>query len=136
MAQVMKNSVETAAERQRQCSTCLGSGEIGTEVGPTDCPDCGGSGMLPHPLVAVEWRMRDIERSHAPGRDDVSADMRWLIAELRRARTALTEIAALAQDAGDSDLVQRLRFSANRALEHYPIADEPTKASASKAIDE
>jgi hypothetical protein len=134
MAQVMTNRPE---KTERQCSTCLGTGEIGTEVGPTDCPDCGGSGMLPHPLVAVEWRMRDIERSHAAGRDDAAADMRWLIAELRRARTALTEIAALAQDAGDSDLVQRLRFSANRALELYPIADVATsKASAGKAIDE
>lgn len=117
----MTHSVETAADRQRKCSTCLGSGEIGTEVGPVDCPDCGGSGVLPHPLVAVEWRMRDIERSHAAGRDAVSADMRWLIAELRRARTALTDIAALAEDAGDSDIVQRLRFTANRALELYPI---------------
>ena len=119
----MTNSLETAAQRQRQCSTCLGSGEIGTEVGPVDCPDCGGSGALPHPLVAVEWRVRDIERSHASGRDDVSADMRWLIAELRRARTALTEISALAEDAGDSDIGKRLRFTANRALELYPIAE-------------
>ncbi len=86
-----------------------------------DCPDCGGSGTLPHPLVAVEWRMRDIERSLAPGSDGASAEMRWLIAELRRARTALTEIATLAQDAGESDVAQRLRFTANRALELYPI---------------
>ena len=92
-----------------------------------DCPDCGGSGMLPHPLVAVEWRMRDIERSHAAARDDASSDVRWLIAELRRARTALTELAALAQDAGESELALRLRFTANRALELYPIAEHPTK---------
>lgn len=119
----MTNSPETAAHRQRKCGTCLGSGEIGTEVGPVDCPDCGGSGELPHPLVALEWRVRDIERSHASGQDAVSADMRWLIAELRRARTALTEIAALAEDAGDSDIARRLRFTANRALELYPIED-------------
>src|SRR5688572_33260685 len=120
----MTNSLETAADRQRKCSTCLGSGDIGTEVGPVDCSDCGGSGVLPHPLVAVEWRVRDIERSHAAGRDAVAADVRWLIAELRRARTALTDIAALAEDAGDSEVARRLRFTANRALELYPIDAE------------
>ena len=77
--------------------------------------------MLPHPLVAVEWRIRDIERTHAAARDAVANDLRWLIAELRRARTALTEIATLAADAGDSDIARRLRFTSNRALELYAI---------------
>jgi hypothetical protein len=107
----------------RQCSSCLGTGEVGTEVGPVDCPDCGGAGTLPHPLVAIEWRVRDIEKMHSSGLDTLSKDMRWLIAELRRARTALTEIAALADDAGDSDIAQRLRLTANRALELYPIEE-------------
>jgi hypothetical protein len=105
----------------------LGTGEVGTESGPVDCPDCGGSGLLPHPHVAVEWRVRDIERHHVLGKDAsrndaVANDLRWLIAELRRARTALTEIAALADDVGDSEVAGRLRFTVNRALELYPVA--------------
>jgi hypothetical protein len=92
----------------------LGTGEVGTESGPVDCPDCGGSGILPHPHVAVEWRVRDIERhhisgNHASSNDAVASDLRWLIAELRRARTALTEIAALADDAGDAERHDRSR---------------------------
>jgi hypothetical protein len=108
----------------RQCSSCLGTGEVGTEVGPVDCPDCGGAGILPSALVAIEWRVRDIEKLHSSGQDTLSSDMRWLIAELRRARSALTDIAALADDAGDSDIVHRLRLTANRALELYPIHEE------------
>ena len=118
----MTTSVEAGGERQ--CQSCLGTGEVGTEVGPVDCPDCGGAGALPHPAVMVEWRVRDIERRYV-GRDDgLTQDMRWLIAELRRARTALTEIAALAEDAGDRELGPRLLFIANRALELYAVEDE------------
>ena len=109
---------------ERQCNSCLGTGEVGTEVGPVDCPDCGGAGCLPHPNVAVEWRVRDIERTSAAGSEAMATDMRWLIAELRRARTALTEIAALADDAGDSEFAHRTRFVASRALALYPIEDE------------
>jgi hypothetical protein len=99
---------------------------VGTESGPVDCPDCGGSGLLPHPHVAVEWRVRDIERLHASRGDAVAGDLRWLIAELRRARTALTEIAALADDAGESEVAHRLRFTVNRALELYPVGSSPS----------
>ena len=106
---------------ERRCHSCLGTGEVGTEGGSVDCPDCGGSGILPHPHVAVEWRVRDIERLHATRNDAIAGDLRWLIAEVRRARTALTEIAALADDAGDTDVARRLRFTANRALELYPV---------------
>lgn len=106
---------------ERRCHSCLGTGEVGTEIGPVDCPDCGGSGILPHPHVAVEWRVRDIERLHAARNDAVASDLRWLIAELRRARTALTDIAALVDDAGESDVARRLRFTVNRALELYPV---------------
>lgn len=115
----MVSSSEVAPERR--CHSCLGTGEVGTEGGPVDCPDCGGSGILPHPHVAVEWRLRDIERLHATRDDAIAGDLRWLIAEVRRARTALTEIAALADDAGDTDVARRLRFTANRALELYPV---------------
>jgi hypothetical protein len=116
-------TITDAAAAERRCHSCLGTGEVGTESGPVDCPDCGGSGILPHPHVAVEWRVRDIERHHASSNDAVGSDLRWLIAELRRARTALTEIAALVDDAGDSEVARRLRFTVNRALELYPVGN-------------
>jgi hypothetical protein len=117
------SSQATAAEGllERRCSSCSGSGEVGTESGPVDCPDCGGSGALPHPSVLVEWRMRDIERGRAVGSDPAATDIRWLIAELRRARTALTEIASLAEDAGDSETARRLRVTAGQALELFEV---------------
>jgi hypothetical protein len=113
---------------ERQCNSCAGTGEVGTEVGVVDCPDCGGSGALPHPNVLVEWRTRDIEKARASGTDAAASDFRWLIAELRRARTALTEIAALAEDAGPSDMVQRIRVTAGQALalfELKPVSGDP-----------
>jgi hypothetical protein len=105
----------------RLCNSCSGSGEVGTEAGPVDCPDCGGAGVLPHPSVLVEWRVRDIERARATSGDAASSDIRWLIAELRRARTALTEIVSLAEDAGDSETARRLRFTAGQALELFEL---------------
>lgn len=116
---------DTIGMSQRQCNSCAGSGEVGTEVGPVDCPDCGGSGSLPHPYVLVEWRVRDIEKARAGGSDAVASDIRWLIAELRRARGALTQIASLGADAGDSELARRIRFTTNQALELYEIGDAP-----------
>jgi len=98
-----------------------------------DCPDCGGSGALPHPSVLVEWRMRDIERARAAGSDEPASDIRWLIAELRRARTALTEIATLAEDMGDSEPVRQLRVTAGQALELFevrPVAPASSRAPA------
>jgi hypothetical protein len=106
---------------ERLCNSCAGSGEVGTEAGPVDCPDCGGSGVLPHPSVLVEWRMRDIERARGAANDDAASDIRWLIAELRRARTALTEIQSLAEDAGDSETARRLRVTAGQALELFEV---------------
>jgi hypothetical protein len=101
----------------RRCSSCYGSGEIGTESGPADCPDCGGSGQLPSPDTLIEWRARDIERAYASRGDATTMDVRWLIAELRRARGALTEIVALAQDASDGDpITMRIRGIASNAL--------------------
>jgi hypothetical protein len=80
---------------------------------------------LPHPNVLVEWRARDIEKVRAAGSDATATDIRWLIAELRRARTALTEIASLAEDAGDSEIARRIRFTANQALELYEMGKAP-----------
>jgi hypothetical protein len=111
-------SVET---KRRQCQSCSGTGELGTDSGVVDCPDCGGSGLLPHPHTLAEWRMRDIEREHGANHEAVAADVRWLIAELRRARAALTEIIALAQDGESVDAAARIKLTAVRSLEFYEI---------------
>lgn len=111
----------------RKCKSCAGTGSVGSEVGPLDCPDCGGSGCLPHPSVLVEWRARDIERARGLGTDAVAMDVRWLVSELRRARTALTEIAGVAADMDDSDAVRQIRFTAARALELFEM--QPADAS-------
>jgi hypothetical protein len=108
------------------CMTCYGTGEAPTNVGPADCPDCGGSGILPSRGVLVEWRARDVERAHARGDDESAVHVRWLLAELRSARRALNEIIALAHDVDDQDrIAQRIRFVANRALGTYEIRNEP-----------
>lgn len=107
------------------CMTCYGTGESASGAGPSDCPDCGGSGVLPSRGVLVEWRARDVERATAKGDDEIATHVRWLLAELRNARRALTEIIALAHDVEDRDrIAQRIRFVANRALGTYEIVDE------------
>lgn len=98
-----------------------------------DCPDCGGSGVLPHPSVLVEWRVRDIERASGAGSDDAASDIRWLIAELRRARTALTEIATLAEDLGDSEIARQLRVTAGQALELFEVRPVSSAAPSPRA---
>ena len=106
--------------------TCFGTGEAATNTGPSDCPDCGGSGVLPSRGVLVEWRARDVERAYAKGDDESAMHVRWLLAELRNARRALNEIIALAHDVDDKDrIAQRIRFVANRALGTYELMTEP-----------
>lgn len=111
----------------QRCEGCLGSGEWPTDFGPVDCPECGGSGILPSRNVLVDWRSRDIERAVGEGRSASTEDVSWLLAELRAARAALTEIIALAHDADDRDGISvRIRFAANRALGLYET--RPTSA--------
>lgn len=118
----MQSSVESKGKR---CDSCFGSGEVGSDFGPTDCPDCGGSGVLPTRNVLVEWRARDIERAVATSEDAVGNDVRWLVAELRRARAALTDIVTLAQETSDDEaILARIRFSANQALGLYEVVQE------------
>jgi len=75
---------------------------------------------LPSRNVLVDWRSRDIERAVGAGRSASPEDVRWLLAELRTARAALTEIIALAHDTDDRDGIGvRIRFAANRALGLY-----------------
>lgn len=107
-------------ESPRACKTCFGTGDIGTEVGSAACPDCGGSGELPDTSVLVEWRARDIEAHHMKNATSASPDVLWLIAELRRTRTALSEVLSLTTELEESDLSLAIRGIANRALETYP----------------
>ena len=103
-----------------KCESCVGSGEQPTDFGPVDCPDCGGSGFLPSRSVLIDWRSRDIERQVGTARSASASDVKWLLAELRAARGALTEILALAHDADDPHGIGlRIRFLANRALGLY-----------------
>jgi hypothetical protein len=107
-----------------QCRSCHGSGEVASESGPASCPDCGGAGYLPSPHVLVEWRARDIERAHTGSSSSTGGDVRWLLAELRRAREALTEISALAQELDENPVSTRIRFAANQALRLYEVVSE------------
>jgi hypothetical protein len=73
--------------------------------------------------VLVEWRSRDLEHTLASGRLPQPADLKWLVAELRLARSALTDILALAYDLDDEESIAvRIRFAANRALGLYDAA--------------
>lgn len=115
------------------CNSCLGSGETPTDYGLVDCPDCGGSGVLPPRSVLVEWRARDIERALAKGSAVTPEHARWLLAELRSARRALTEIIALAHDAEAPDAIgQKIRFTANRALGLYDVVPASAISSATE----
>ncbi|HET9953827.1 MAG TPA: hypothetical protein VFQ61_04970 [Polyangiaceae bacterium] len=106
-----------ATSDDRDCHSCGGVGELPTDFGPRDCPDCGGAGFLPSRNVLVEWRARDIERALAAGINPAAVDVRWLLAELRNARKALTDVIALAHDVQDGDAIaMRIRISASRAL--------------------
>jgi hypothetical protein len=114
----------------QKCERCLGSGDWPTDFGVVDCPECGGSGILPSRNVLVDWRSRDIERAVASGRGALPEDVRWLLAELRSARAALTEIIALAHDAEDPDGIGvRIRFAANRALGLYETREVPAAST-------
>jgi hypothetical protein len=90
---------------------------MGTEFGPMDCVDCGGSGKVPDRNVLADWRIRDIERAMSGGVRVAVADLQWLIRELRTARTALTGVVALAHDVPDDQgLGMRIRRTAQYAL--------------------
>lgn len=102
------------------CASCYGTGEIVTESGPVDCPDCMGVGRTPRGEV-MEWRLRDIERAHGSHPNDCVTDIRWLLFELRRHREALLQIFTRCQDIDDTALAAELRHLANGALDLYPV---------------
>ena len=64
----MDREGSSEAGSQEQCKSCHGTGEVGSEFGMGQCPDCGGAGYLPSQHVLVEWRARDIERERAAAR--------------------------------------------------------------------
>jgi hypothetical protein len=115
---------ERAAEGSAatRCTTCYGTGEIGTDNGPTVCHDCFGEGRQLDSLERTEWRLRDIERAHQGTTQAADGEIRWLIYELRRTREALLHILSRSQDdsAGDG-LGAEISFLANRALGLYEI---------------
>lgn len=102
------------------CASCYGTGEIVTETGPVDCPDCMGVGRTPRGEV-IEWRLRDVEKVHAAHSEHCYADIRWLVFELRRHRKALVDIFTRCQDLDDATLAAELRYLANAALDLYPV---------------
>lgn len=95
---------------------------MASDYGPTDCPDCGGSGTLPSRAVLADWRMSDIGRSLAEERPVENAHVQWLLGELRSARTALNEVIALAHDIRDDEQVAlRIRMVASTAIGLYQV---------------
>jgi len=122
-----------------QCVSCAGTGELPTDYGVVDCPDCGGAGYLPSRAVLTDWRARDLARNLSEERPLGHQDARWLLAELRGARDALTEIIALAHDVRDDDQIAlRIRMVASRAMGLYetvPVAPAPTATATATATD-
>jgi len=113
------------------CDSCGSSGEVPTDFGPADCPDCGGAGYLPPRSTLVEWRLRDVELALSSAALPAASDVKWLVDEIRLARDALTEVLALAHDVADPDgIATRIRFTANRALGLYEPGD-PRRTSSS-----
>lgn len=103
--------------------SCAGAGEVPTDYGLTDCPDCGGSGQLPSRSVLTDWRLADLERRTTAEHALSEQDAQFLLAELRNARTALNEVIALAHDVRDDEQIAlRIRMVAGNALGLYQLA--------------
>jgi len=120
----------------KKCESCFGSGALPTDFGMVDCPDCGGAGSLPSKAVLVEWRTRDIERALIAGQPPAPVDVRWLIDELRLARSALTDVISLAHDATDPESIAvKIRFAANRALGLYATSSEHDLARSAAHVE-
>lgn len=102
------------------CLSCLGSGEISSERGPTGCPDCDGTGKIGSIFRTNEQRLRQIEATVSRTSGEAAVDINWLVVELRRSRDALLKILTAAQDGDESDsLLAQIRFEANEALGVY-----------------
>lgn len=116
------------------CVSCNGTGELPSDRGPMDCPDCGGGGYLPSRATLIEWRARDLDKTLSGNHELGVEDARWLLSELRSARGALNEIIALAHDIQDGDAIaMRIRFAANKALGLYEKAEVGAKRTGTSA---
>lgn len=118
--------MQTSAQKpSASCLTCYGTGEVATENGPETCPDCFGAAAKLSQHTKNEWRLSALEQAYRNTGREASADVMWLVHEVRRSQDALVRILARCQDAADSDAVaQYVRFEANEALGFYePVAD-------------
>jgi hypothetical protein len=106
-------------DTEPRCLTCLGAGEIASDLGPEVCPDCQGDSRAPGRRELVEWRLRDIERVHAGPDHPCESDVRWLVFEVRRGREALLRILSRCQDEPQHPLAQELMYAINQALGLY-----------------
>ncbi len=107
------------------CLTCYGTGEVATENGPETCPDCFGAAAKLSQHTKNEWRLSALEQAYRSTGREASADVMWLVHEVRRSQDALVRILARCQDAADSDAVaQYVRFEANQALGFYEPVDD------------
>lgn len=105
----------------QRCATCYGTGETGSEYGPQTCVDCAGLGQLPSGVVLTERRLRELERIHA-GAGELGDDVRWLVAEVRRARHSLLQILAASQDLPEEDPIgAKIRYLSNEVLGLYTV---------------
>lgn len=129
-AALMSGSQNSTKVRGESCGSCQGTGEMPTDFGIAECPDCGGVGQLPPRAVQTEWRARDIGAAALAGRHIEPADVKWLLAEFDGMRSALTEILALAQESEAEECLARIRFTANRALGLYPVKPDTDPESA------
>lgn len=89
-------------DSQTLCEGCMGTGEYASDFGVVDCPDCDGAGYVPSRKWAVERRLREVGRANDGGLKIKSADVKWLLAELKRSRDALQKVAALSHDAAQN----------------------------------
>jgi hypothetical protein len=108
-----------------ECGTCRGTGELPSETGPMECADCHGLGRLPSGNVLAERRLRELERKYRDDPEEHARDVRWLVAEVRRARHALVQILTAGQEAAPDDPIGRqIVFLANEVLDVYrPVAE-------------
>jgi hypothetical protein len=123
-ARAARASVEMSMTNRRESLKCWTCYVTTGDHGPRNCPDCGGLGQLPSPLVLTEWRLRELERSYSGG-GQAGQDVGWLISEVRKAHHALVQILAAGQEADDGDAIAtRIRFLANEVLQVYPTTPE------------
>lgn len=113
------------SESKDRCTTCYGTGELVTEEGAAACPDCFGEGRRMGGAAETDWRLRELERLYAGDEREHTADVKWLLHEVRRGREALVRILTLCHDADERDeLAREVKYQANEALRMYEPQNE------------